>query len=61
MKPNPTDPKTISDRIIKTFIDQLSARGDFEKIAQKLEKAILDKYPSEQLIRAALFDEERAP
>ncbi|HEU5047055.1 MAG TPA: hypothetical protein VFT64_04345 [Rickettsiales bacterium] len=52
------EPGTVCYKIIKTFLDEIAGTTGFEKVAGKLEEAILDQKPTEALIRAALFDEE---
>jgi len=53
-----TERSTVSDRIIKTFLESLLKEKGYEEIAQRLEEAILENKPTEASIRSALFDEE---
>ncbi len=53
-----TEAGTVCDKIVKSFLNQLATIEGFEEIARRLEGAILNKKPTEALIRSALFEEK---
>lgn len=58
MQEKKPEPRTICDKIVKNFLDQLAVTKGYEAIAGRLEKAILNEKLTEATIRSALFDEE---
>lgn len=58
MEEKKIEPGTVCDKIVKSFLDQMATTKGFEEIAGRLEGAILNKKPTESLIRSALFEEE---
>lgn len=58
MQEKKPEPRTVCDKIVKTFLDQLIVTRGCEEIAGRLEEAILNEKPTEAAIRSALFNEE---
>lgn len=49
---------TVSDKIIKKFLNQLSEEKSLEGIVEKLKKVVFEEKLSEASIRSAMFEEE---